>query len=372
MMDRAMSDRTVPDNFQSGESGGLEEPLNENYLCLRFSEKGWASKIEAAISASKSGNGDFVVEFIEFKGKLTDYIHWYFQRFVQRRHLLTADYSQGICIAILPRRKHERGVRHYDQEFSTSIEAIGPGVSNLCSIYGSADVRLSQSKIQPDSSYEPRMSEILRASQFRVESVVLMIEYERSLKAYSYDFFPERILAMVQGIDETQLGPLLRCGRQSAERKIEELELVLRTVTQTRERIRDIVVEKVGPEPGRQRDDLLVAISTIVPHREAIDDYIRHLKGLLPNVQVGAPTENDYTNCYDVMKSRQGRDVEYIDGESVPEQGVFIRTSSLLGFYDPDHQQIPEHIQLTGHQLKTIFRGYPSVLNDDAIADFGF
>ncbi|KAA8911519.1 hypothetical protein TRICI_003784 [Trichomonascus ciferrii] len=87
-----------------------------------------------------------------------------------------------------------------------------------------------------------------------------------------------------------------------------------------------------------------------------IQSYIRHLS-LLPNAQVGAQTKRDYTKCFRAMKPRQDHAVEYIAGEPVPEEGIFIRTSSLVGFYDPDNQRIPERIQLTGHQLEAIFQG---------------
>ncbi|KAA8917582.1 hypothetical protein TRICI_000275 [Trichomonascus ciferrii] len=113
MVDRGTSDGTVTDK---GESNSLEKPLNGNYLCLTFSEKGWKSKIEAAMSASKSGDGDFVVEFIECKGKLMDYIYWYFKRFIHRRHLLTADFDASTCIAVMPGPKHESGVDHCKEE----------------------------------------------------------------------------------------------------------------------------------------------------------------------------------------------------------------------------------------------------------------
>ncbi|KAA8915985.1 hypothetical protein TRICI_001800 [Trichomonascus ciferrii] len=360
-MDRGKSGGTVPDSFIKDTSNGLEKPLNENYLCLRFREKGWKSKIEAAMSASKAGDGDFVVEFIERKEKFMDYVHWYFQRFVQRRHRLTADYNQSICIAIIAGEEHELGVSQYEKAVSNNLQAIGPGVSDLCFSLGSADVKLPKYKKQPDRSYKPRMSEILRAvhgremtissamgyavsqsqggldekskdlfckSQFQVESVVLMKCYERSLRAYSYDFSPERILAMVPEVNETERGPLLRCGCESAERKIENLEWALETVSRTPERIQRTVFEKV--DRYHQRKKLLNAIKALRPYLEAIQSYIRHLRGLLPNVQVDPPTKDDYTDCYDAMKSRQGHAVEYIVKEPVPEEGIFIRTSSLV------------------------------------------
>ncbi|KAA8915990.1 hypothetical protein TRICI_001805 [Trichomonascus ciferrii] len=389
--DTDMSDRTVP--VQSGESGGLEEPFNENYLCLRFREKGWKSKIEAAMSVSKPG--DFVVEFIECKGKFMDYVHWYYQRFLHEGHRLTADYTRGICIAITPNnKKHQRGIRMYEYGVSSNLEAVGPRISHLCSSLGSADVKLPQYTIQPDGSYEPRMSDILNiahgremtissamgyavsqphgildgiaerlfcGSQFQVESVVLMRRYERSLRAYSYDFSPERILAMVPQVEERWRQSVLRCGCESAFRKIENLEWTLETVSQTPEGIQNAVSE-VG---GKKGDNLLNAIKVIRPYGEAIQSYIRHLSGLLPNVQVDPPTEQDYTDCYNAMKSGQDHAVEYIVVEPVPEEGIFIRTSSLLGFYNPEDQQIPEHIQLTGNQLKEIFLGRSEVVNDE-------
>ncbi|KAA8896343.1 hypothetical protein TRICI_006909, partial [Trichomonascus ciferrii] len=182
MMDRAKGGRTVSDsaiNGESinGESNGLEKPLNENYLCLRFSEKGWKSKIEDAMSASKRGDGDFVIEFIECKGKFMDYVHWYLQRFVQKKHLLTADFDKSICIAIMPGDEHELAVRQYEKAVSNNLEAVGPGVSDLCFFLGSADVGLSGYKKQPDNSYKPTMAEILRAVHGREMTISSAMEY---------------------------------------------------------------------------------------------------------------------------------------------------------------------------------------------------
>ncbi|KAA8915536.1 hypothetical protein TRICI_002316, partial [Trichomonascus ciferrii] len=174
MMDRAKGGRTVPDSAINGESKGLETPLNENYLCLRFSEKGWKSKIEDAMSASKRGDGDFVIEFIECKGKFMDYIHWYLQRFVQKKHLLTGDFDKAICIAVMPGKKHERGVRQYAVEVRTSL---GPELSRLFSSVGSANVELPRYKKHPDNSYEPRMSDILSAVHGREMTISSAMEY---------------------------------------------------------------------------------------------------------------------------------------------------------------------------------------------------
>ncbi|KAA8915994.1 hypothetical protein TRICI_001809 [Trichomonascus ciferrii] len=188
MMDRGTSDEPVPDSVINGESDGLEEPLNENYLCLKFSETGWKGKIEDAMSASEPGDGDFVIEFIECKGKFMDYIHWYFQRFVHRRHLLSADYKKHRCIAIVSCDEHESGVCQYDEEVPSDLQAIGPGVSGLCSSLGSADVILPGYTKQPDSSYKPRMSDILSAVNGREMTISSAMEYAVSI------FVAQRIL----------------------------------------------------------------------------------------------------------------------------------------------------------------------------------
>ncbi|KAA8911518.1 hypothetical protein TRICI_003783 [Trichomonascus ciferrii] len=166
MMDRAKSGRTVSDSAINGESINGEK---------------------AAMSASKTGDGDFVIEFIECKGKFMDYAHWYFQRFVLRRHRLTADYNQSICIEIIAGEEHELGVGQYEKAVSNSLKAIGLGVSELCSSLGSADVKLPKFEKQPDKSYKPKMSEILRAVRDREMTISSAMECRVSQSQESLD-----------------------------------------------------------------------------------------------------------------------------------------------------------------------------------------
>ncbi|KAA8917581.1 hypothetical protein TRICI_000274 [Trichomonascus ciferrii] len=216
---------------------------------------------------------------------------------------------------------------------------------------------------QPQEVIDGKAERLFCESQFQVENIVLIKCYERYLTVNLHDFSPERTLAMIPQVEKRWSESVIRCGCHSADRKIRNLELALHTASQTPERIRDIVIEKVGPGPERER--LSNAIKAVRPRIGAIQSYIRHLRGLRPNVQVGPPTRQDYINCFRAIKSRPEHAVEYIFGEPVSGDGIFIRTSSLLGFFTPDNQEIPEHIQLAGHQLKAIFQGERAVVNDE-------
>jgi hypothetical protein len=90
---------------------------------LKFSEEGWKKKIDAAMSASNQ-ELDFVIEFIERKGKFMDYIDCYLRRFI--KHRLASDATTGVYIARIASRDREIFARAFDNAISTNLRDMGP------------------------------------------------------------------------------------------------------------------------------------------------------------------------------------------------------------------------------------------------------
>lgn len=87
---------------------------------------------------------------------------------------------------------------------------------------------------------------------------------------------------------------------EATERKIGNLGLTLQVLNEAPEEIQDIFHRAIG-----QWDALFSAIELLRSRRRVIEAYVRHLlRGLLPNVQVGTQTDNDYSSCYDAINPR--------------------------------------------------------------------
>jgi hypothetical protein len=97
-------------------------------------------------------------------GKFMNYIHWCLRRLVKQRVRLAADATTGICITRIVSEQHESGVAVFEKTISTNL---GTGVDKLCRSVRPATVMLPQYRMEPDSSYVPLISHILRISYDR-------------------------------------------------------------------------------------------------------------------------------------------------------------------------------------------------------------